>query len=288
MKIPPFWAKETFKGLDRKGKELAFSAWGWSFDSINDAKKAALARARKIFDNLESGIKPDTYDYLERPLKEEILEKITENGEDMAIITRNRYGSTILNCQSACFADIDFPRPKSKGFFDALKMMFSPRHREERKLEVQEATTGRIREWSSHHKERSFRLYRTAAGLRLLFTDRLYDPSSKEVSELFEELGSDQLYRKLTLKQESFRARLSPKPWRCGCGRPPKSYPWESPDAEQIYRAWLGEYDAKSKGFSTCLFLGDLGAKNKDNPIISKIVAVHDSHACHRGNPSLA
>ena len=193
MRIPPYWAKGTHAGTDKQGKKHEYRAWGWSFKSIAEASAEAGARASRIFEAIMSGRTPDSYDYLERPLREEIVDSIGPEGDETVIITRNRYGALILNCRSVCFADVDFPRVKSSGIFDSVLMAFSSKLRQTRIGRVQQDTIDRVREWSSSHPQHSFRLYRTAAGLRLLFTDRLYDPVSDDVSAILEGLGSDVL-----------------------------------------------------------------------------------------------
>ncbi|MHC4354521.1 MAG: hypothetical protein ACYS0H_17595 [Planctomycetota bacterium] len=287
MRIPRYWARGSHAGVDPRGQEQVFRAWGWSFNSLAGAKEEARARARRIFDALTGGRKPDSYDYLEYPLREEIVDSIGPTGEETAIVTRNRYGALVLNCRAICFADVDFPQVKSTGVLDALFLLFSAQRRRERARELQEASIEKIRAWSERHPERSFRLYRTAAGLRLLFTDQGYDPVSEEVSNLLGELGSDPLYKRLTLKQECFRARLTAKPWRCGCRRPPNRYPWETTDAERRYRAWQKEYEAKSREYVTCCFLETFGGSFSGVPF-SDIVNLHDQYTCRSGNAKLA
>jgi hypothetical protein len=121
----------------------------------------------------------------------------------------------------------------------------------------------------------------------LLFTDRLYDPVSAEVSQLFGALGADTLYQRLTLKQESFRARLTPKPWRCGCARPPNAFPWANPDAERAYRDWQRDYETKCGAFTTCHLLEAVGTCAED-AAIATTVAVHDRCACGDKSKTLA
>jgi hypothetical protein len=54
--------------------------------------------------------------------------------------------------------------------------------------------------------------------------------------------------------QESFRARLTPKPWRLDVGQPPVKFPFETPDAEGRYRDWERTYESKAAGYATCAF----------------------------------
>jgi len=287
MRIPRYWAKGDYAGVNQQGKDRAFSAWGWSFNSLSEAKDEARARARRVFDALSSDRDLNSYDYLEHPLREEIVDTLGANDEERAIVTRNRYGALVLNCREVCFADVDFPEAKPLGMLETLRLLFSARRRQEKAQAVEQACIDKVRAWSERHPERSLRLYQTAAGLRLLFTDRAYDPVSQEVSDLLAELESDALYKKLTLKQGCFRARLTPKPWRCGCRRPPNRYPWDSQDAERKYRAWQQAYEAKSQAYATCCFLETLGNASLKAPF-ADIVSLHDQFTCRDGNTKLA
>lgn len=279
MRIPPYWAKETHTGTDHKGKRRTFAACGWSFESLAAAKNDALARARRIFDRLASGVRTDTYDYLEHPLREEIVETIGRDGDPIAVITRNRYGALVLNSASVCFVDVDFPPARPQGFLADLLSIFSKNRREQRTQAVEEETLRRISGWAGDHPDRSFRLYRTRAGLRLLFTDRLYQPTSEETARLLRDLGSDEMYRKLTSKQACFRARLTSKPWRCGCRRPPNRYPWDNVEAENAYRHWQRDYEHKCARFASCRLVENFGDHDLDEPIAA-IIEVHDRYAC--------
>ncbi|MBN1763767.1 MAG: hypothetical protein JW860_00790 [Sedimentisphaerales bacterium] len=58
-----------------------------------------------MFNTMSAGHQPDSYDYLEHPLREEIIESFVQGKEEIAVITRNRYGSLILNSASVCFIE---------------------------------------------------------------------------------------------------------------------------------------------------------------------------------------
>ena len=85
-------------------------------------------------------------------------------------------------------------------------------------LEDKRSVLARIHAVVARHPGMGLRLYRTANGYRCLVTHRTYDPASQECRELLEALGSDPLYIRLCRGQHCFRARLTPKPWRCGAG----------------------------------------------------------------------
>ena len=106
MKIPPYWSKAQHPVENSNGRTDSVSACGWSFSSLEDAKAQASLRAKRIFDIVSRGQKPDTYDYCDRPVKEEIIREILDEKEQIALITRNRYGALVLNSAKVLFADI--------------------------------------------------------------------------------------------------------------------------------------------------------------------------------------
>jgi len=272
MRIPPYWTWQDYAVLDRKGKEKKYSALGWSFETLEGARQDAVARAKR---------------YLERPLREEIVESIQQDGQEVGAITRNRYGSLVLNTTSVCFVDVDFPVLETQGVLDSLSLMFSPAKKRRRLETLRQGTLDWLKGWFAKNLQRSFRLYETAAGARLLFTDRLYNPASDDVAALFAELGSDMLYRKLTLKQECFRARLTPKPWRCGWRRPPNQYPWETQEAQERYRTWQRDYESHCEGYGICRLVEVLGEECGE-AAINGIVGLHDEYTCLDGQAELA
>jgi len=287
MRIPRYWAKETYSSTDREGKKHAFRGLGWSFESLAAAKKSASESARRIFARLTSGKRPDSYEYLERPLREELIDSVTHDGDEIAVITRNRYGALVLNAAFVCFADVDFPAVQSHGLMDAILLAFSTKRRSQRLQAGRAATWRQVKDWATRHPEHSFRIYRTFAGLRLLFTDRLYQPTSPDVADLLRGLGSDELYRKLTEKQECFRARLTPKPWRCGCRRPPNRYPWIEDKEEEAYREWEREYEQKASRHVACRLIETVG-EDASEPRVKMIVEVHDRNASGASDAELA
>ena len=275
MRIPRHWTKASYTGHDADGKDLTCSAWGWSLDSLAAAKDDAMARARRIFDYLANGRKLDAYEYFDRPMREEIVQTLHDDGRDIAVVTRNRYGALVLNAASVLFVDIDYPQVKGRSLWDAILLGFSRTRRQQRAVALREVTLNAVREWSQENRNHSFRIYRTRAGLRLLFVDKLYQPKSEETGRILAELGSDPLYRTLTLKQECFRARLTPKPWRCGWRSPPNEYPWKDQQAERAYRDWEQRYEKASQRYRVCELVQTCGHIAADGDI-SAVVELHD------------
>jgi hypothetical protein len=279
MRIPTHWTKASYTGRNLEGKELTCTAWGWSFNGLAAAEEDARSRARRVFDYLINGRRPDSYEYTDRPLREEIVEAVRHNGKDLAIITRNRYGALILNTASVLFVDIDYPRIQPDGLLDAFLLGLSGTRRRRRQAALQETTLNSVRDWAARHQNHRFRVYRTCAGLRLLFVDQHYAPGSPQVARILEELGSDPLYRTLTAKQECFRARLTPKPWRCGAKVPPSQYPWPSEEQERRYRAWQERYRQAGQAYAVCELIECYGDTLGDDQI-SAVLERHDDLTC--------
>jgi hypothetical protein len=120
----------------------------------------------------------------------------------------------------------------------------------------------------------SFRIYRTAAGFRLLATDLLLDPASAQAQELLAAFSADPFFVKLCKLQGSFRARLTPKPWRCGCALPPGSFPRE-PSSQIAFAKWLQKYEAAIRSRATCELIETQGPA-RTLAEASEIVSEHD------------
>lgn len=193
-------------------------------------------------------------------------------GEISAVVTRNSYGCLVLNTARAMFVDIDLPEPKaSGGFFKKLfgKPDVAPPN------EAQSAAMTRIENWTRNHPEWGWRVYRTRAGLRLLATQGLVEADSAVADGVFEALGADPLYRKLCKTQKCFRARLTPKPWRCGIRRKPERWPWLNAGAEKQFQKWEAQYQSFSANWATCEFIRHIG--NPDaHADIQSILKLHD------------
>lgn len=286
MRIPPYWAKSACERAGEDGAARRFEAWGWSFESQAAAQEAASLRAQRVAEAVAKGGRPERYEYLDRPLREEIINAAIPNGSEEAVVTRNRYGALVLNSASVAFVDVDFPSPRG-GCMASLLLALLPGARRRRAAVQEEATIAKVRTWFQQNPTRAGRLYRTAAGLRLLLTDQRYDPTADATHRLFELLGADPLYRKLTLKQESFRARLTPKPWRCGAGSPPHRYPRQGEPEERAFRTWQKAYEASCKGFATCRLLEVFGPRTPAEPFAG-MIRLHDRFACRDGDLPLA
>jgi len=276
MKIPAYWSKATAEDTDRDGKKMFFSCWRSSDHSQEEAYQSALTTAKNVLRSFLSGNRLGRYAYGETPLREETIEKFTNaQGELVAAVTRNAYGSLILNTDQIMFIDLDFP-PVSFGesiryFFARMfnKTALSPDA--QRECEVKE----RLEQFLDNGYQWSLRLYRTCAGMRALVTHDLFDPASEGTLDILRSVGSDPLYLRLCKIQKCFRARLTPKPWRCGHTAHPVRWPMENRDQQEQFEQWQSEYTAKQRQFATCRLLGTLG-NDRVHPEVGKIIEVHD------------
>lgn len=293
MRIPRYWAKGEFQVADARGNPDVFDGWGWSFRSVDEARANGREQAKRIAEALAFGrddLERHGYSgYGDRPIREEIKETLVHGGQEIGLITRNAYGALVLNSPRVLFADLDFPTvvEPPPGFVNRLKFAFSPRFRRSCRRTDEEAVWNRVRRWAEAHPERAFRLYRTPSGMRLLMTDRQYEPTAAETIALLETLGSDPLYVRLTKNQECFRARLTPKPYRCGLRPPERHFPFNTPEVEARFRKWEADYDARSRSHRACELVGEFGPAATD-PAIAETIRIHDARACQPADAPLA
>ena len=248
MRIPRYWARAKGTTQDPSGKPYALSIWGWSASSKAEAAQVAERRLVEARARIANGApRHEAYFYGKTPLREEIVRAI--GGDGSAVVTRNRYGALVLNAARVPFVDVDIPAPTGGG----LRALFGKRP------DPGAAVLERVREACARVRGASFRIYRTAAGFRVLATDLTLDPQSSRAEELLTGFGADPYFTMLCKLQASFRARLTPKPWRCGCLSPSTSYPREDAAAQQKHEAWLSEYEAAIRSKATCAVVETIG-----------------------------
>lgn len=286
MYFPKYWAKGSHRGQTRDGREVAIEAFGWSSESVAAARAHGNERARKVIESGFGADKGGHYEYGNAPFREEVTDTLQVDGADAAIISRNRYGALVLNSAQVMFVDIDFPEDGGGGFVNSLLMAFSAKRRQARAEAREQQAVAAVEAWARRNPRKTLRLYRTHSGLRVILTDGLHDPKSAETKTILEELKADPLYRSLTERQECFRARLTPKPWRCESPNPPGSFPWADSAHENRYREWENQYAGNCRRFSTCRLVSEIGVPAA-HPVIQAVLTAHDS-ACLNGDRPLA
>jgi hypothetical protein len=272
MNIPKYWANRSQRVQPPHGRALRLESWQWSDLSVDDAQRKADDRLRAMTAKALAGNDLDRYGYGTRPLREEIVQPLAgPAGREIAVVTRNLYGALILNTANAMFIDIDFPENDASASPGApLRRMFRGTAPDQLQQALQ-----RIEAWAGLHSDLGIRIYRTFAGLRGLVTNQSFEPGHADAINILQSLGSDRLYIQLCQAQTCFRARLTPKPWRCQMDTPPSRYPWLEPTGELQYRIWQHLYEQSITGYSVCQFIKQIGPSAVD-PAIEPILALHD------------
>ncbi len=305
MKTFRYWSKASER-VETPDGPWNLCCWGGSDNSVEDALRRAEERVRSASQAVSDGRSPERYSYSDRPLREEVIAEMTHEDKTNALLTRNAYGTVVLNTANVMFADIDYANDQkdvtrnewSAGFFSQLigfagglfgkKVPQQAFDTADKKSEVitseDERIIDSVRSVTERHSGLGLRLYRTHNGFRCLVTSQTWDPLDSTTTSLLEELGSDPLYIRLCRGQQCFRARLSPKPWRCGIMTTPPRFPWADDEMEQRYRKWVETYEQETANYSTCTFIGVFGDSHVD-PAVDAILRVHDELACAGEGP---
>jgi hypothetical protein len=138
------------------------------------------------------------------------------------------------------------------------------------------AALAKLRAWVASHPEWNVRVYRTHAGLRYLVTHTVFAPGDAESEAAMRAVGADPAYVTLCRVRHSFRARLTPKPWRIGLPKPPHRFPFQGGEEAEV-REWVRRYDAASQGRATCRFVESIGS-GVVHPEVEPLLRLHDEH----------
>jgi hypothetical protein len=282
MKLARFWTRQP-----GEARGVRVTARGWSNDSLEAAAAVARDRARKVAERVASGQpKANQYGYGDRPLPEPVIREFRDGGDTpTAVITRNVYGALVMNARDLMFVDIDRESATAPAGIaqdiaqELVSSVFSlfgkakPPAPPPPPPAADAVVTGIQRIVECHNL--SARVYKTAAGYRALIVNARFEPGSGESEALLREFESDALYIRLCKMQESFRARLTPKPWRCNLSQPPVSFPFEGQKEEARFYGWVAKYTATCQAYATCRFVGSFGAAPME-PVFQDLVAYHD------------
>jgi hypothetical protein len=96
-----------------------------------------------------------------------------------------------------------------------------------------------------------------------------------------------QRYRALCATQKCFRARLTPKPWRCGVDKPRVRWPWGDAKWEARFRKWEAVYAKAADRYATCRLIGHFGRVDIA-PELCELVEIHDRATRAESNQPLA
>lgn len=135
--------------------------------------------------------------------------------------------------------------------------------------------------FAQRHPELGVRVYRTAAGLRVIVTGAQAPPMSPRARDLLTELSSDPLYVELCATHDSYRARLTPKPFRVDWAAPSWRWPFTDDLARQGHEEWLAQYRKKADRHAVCRLVSASGAIPGADE--QRLIALHDAR-CRVGS----
>lgn len=268
MKSFRYW--QVREAVCGRPDDFVYHLYGWG-GSNRDSAEAGLAadmrlawlKERILFGSADLRA-ARSYEYGSGVIREEWLQLLA-GSEDApeALITRNRYGAPVLNARALAIIDIDLPAPAGRG----LAFWKKP-------VDPADEALARVREWQQRNTRASLRVYRTPNGFRILRTDEAIPADTPEGERLLQELGNDPLYAALCKRQQCYRARLGPKPWRLPLPAPPNNFPREG--AEQArFAEWLARYEGIGGLFAACRYVQTLGEDYVAEPL-KPLVRAHD------------
>lgn len=264
MKYFKFWIKETFKiSIDGKIKEIKLLV------GSNISKKAATddaaAQVKKIEQRIAERKPKEEYDVA---IKEHVSDIIDESN----IITICRYGAKILNTNQYTILDLDdYPI----DFLDIFKSLGKLTKKERIVFKFQE----RIKRYPILGND--FRIYETTKGVRVI-GKKYIETSSKKYTSLMNNLYVDWIYIQMSKKQNCYRARITPKPYRMRMRTIKIKSPLDCETNEYI--DWSEEYEKKSQGYTVVRLLKSIGQDFSNDHVIK----IHDEISNAHKNNTLA
>jgi hypothetical protein len=223
--------------------------------SAAEALDVAQERLRSALSSLRSGERVGGY-YPRVPLREPIVDEVLDGSEQLLVVTRNRYGAEILNTDRLLIADIDLPELEAPATGGVLQRLFRRQSADVEPTAEPPAVAERLSalaDWARANVLLGVIAYRTASGLRVFVTGLGDHVAATDADRILAELGADPIYRELCRAHGTFRARLTPKPWRLPHMKAPRDrWPVATDDAEQRFGRWLDDYEAARRGYAVC------------------------------------
>lgn len=294
--IPRHWATLHEEVTLPDSRVLDLSIHGSSDESPEDAERDARQRLERLV--AAGGPRPvgrgDHEYYPDRRLPEELLQEVySPDGVLIAAITRNRYGAAVLNTDAVLISDVDLVEetrgdrpPSARGgllsrLFGSGSEVTPDQERDPDAFGLQgpgprgEHHAGivtLIEDFTRRHPGLGVRAYRTRNGFRLLITGSDAAPGSDRARELMGEVRSDELYMMLCRVHDTYRARLTPKPWRVNVD--PFRDLGSRTAADDIHRQWVERYRGASADVAVCRLLSATGPA--PSALEQQIIDLHD------------
>ena len=286
--LPQYWSPAEDRVQAPGGKTYALRLWGWSVSSAADAASVAARRLGEVAHRIRTG-QPLGRDYYPRtPLREEPLREIRgDSGELLGVISRNSYGAEILNTDQILIADVDLPSVRPAALRTRmLARIFGADKRDRQGLHSEGTVVERIQEFARTRPHFGVHMYRTAAGFRVLITGAQAPPDSEEARRILSDLAADPLYARLCAVHRTYRARLTPKPWRAGMRALPHRWPWTNQAAADRAARWIGRYREQSARYAVCQRIRRGSAA--PSPAEGLLIEAHDRAVLGRSDLPLA
>ncbi|KZN43274.1 hypothetical protein N474_22910 [Pseudoalteromonas luteoviolacea CPMOR-2] len=264
MKYYKYWKKENFT-IKIDNQDEVITVLAGSNISVEDAYNEAREHSQDIEQRIAAGEGKESY-------QSAIREHVSDILDDENILTVCRYGAKVLNTTQYTILDLDdYPA----SFFDRFKAI-SKLPRKARIIAKFEQNIKKYPQLGS-----DFRIYETAKGIRVIGKNYIA-PSTKGYVKLMRTLGVDQIYIGLSKKQNCYRARLTPKPYRMKH----KAIKIRSPlDCETIqYKDWKSSYETAAERYSVVKLVKTLGTDFEKDSVIK----LHDSVCNLQANKRLA
>lgn len=286
MLIPKYWAKASQQIVfpkrlfSKESKSGMIFCWRWSESSEADARRQAQSALAKKVENILRGKKIDD-GYFEKAVREEVLKEFRDSkGNLVAAVTRSSLGFRVLNTSEIAFVDMDYDLSPEPWIFALFKKKQSPA---DLRAQWENAAIERVQS-SFKNLNLSGRLYRTANGLRAMVTSQTIHAQDPLAQDLLYQCGSDALYKKLCLAQNSFRARLTPKPRRIQMSSPGVKFPFEQESEKKKVLEWTQQYETLAGEFATCEFVKNIGNLQPILKNFQEVVDLHDqeTHALEK------
>ncbi|MBK9577626.1 MAG: hypothetical protein IPO40_11145 [Fibrobacteres bacterium] len=262
MKTNRFWIKTTRRiTIDRELKEVPILAG--SNLSKSDAENVADEIVQRIQKRIDTNQRTQEY---ESTIKEWVSEMLDEDN----VVTVNRYGALVLNTTQYTILDLDdYP-------FEFLDIFGRTRGRDKKSL-ILERFKKKIAKLPFLGSD--LRIYETSKGLRV-FCKTYIPPQTPGFLRWMSRFKVDSLYAYLCIKQDCYRARLTPKPYRIHQDKIRIKSPLDC--ETEKYRSWNAGYERKSKSFRVAKLLEAIGSDFSSD----RVVAYHDRICnCSAENP---